>query len=86
MHPNSRAVVARTHLQSRKRRVTLVAESLADVGADSDRSVAVSHLWQRKMIYSDMIEFPPVKQGQRRSKQLLTGPRVARLLDRTNQG
>jgi hypothetical protein len=56
-----RSVIPGPDAHTCKRRVTLVAERLANVGTDPDGTLAIAHGGQGKMADGNIVEFPPVE-------------------------
>ena len=56
------SVIAAANFHAHYGGVALVAQSLANVGAEFYQAVAIAHRRQRKLVESDVVELAPVKQ------------------------
>ena len=70
---NGSAVVAGMHFSIGERRVALVAESLARIGADLHRPAGIKHGRQRKKSDGEAEAFAAVKESERRASEFFAG-------------
>ncbi len=69
MDADGRAVVTRVHFPAGERRVALVAEGLARIGADLNRPAGINHYRKRKKGDGETGAFAAIEEAKRRPKE-----------------
>jgi hypothetical protein len=84
VHTHGGAIVPRANIRRSQWRVALIAESLPDVGADMNRTVAILHGRKRKPLNRYVVELPTIEQCERGPRDLLARTWASGLPHRTH--